>query len=579
MSRAKLFAILGLLLGGVLAVFALDRLVEARRQQHFDLVVAIRDLTRFQNNLAEEILRLRQDLALHYDGLVEIQDRTKATSAVIEGLVQTQAGDLELHKAYQAFDRACEAQRVAVERFKSLQSLDRNARHYLSTLASLVVAEIHDAAQSIAIKLELEQIVLDSVSAILASKDEAALRARIRDLSARLESSGLAGARAFLVHADFALANRQRLDREIRSILDHEVRDSIDALRAMHEEKLGRALKTADSQRVALWAIAGGFALLSVFALLRLRQTNEALAARNEGLEDEIRSRSAQIAQSQKLESIGQLAAGIAHEINTPAQYVGDNLEFLEQSVGEIQPLLAFCTALAADRTGPEDSPEASIEKLVELSKLAAELDLEFFREELPRAIVQSREGVGRISKIVLAMKEFSHPGSGEKKPVDLNHALQSTIMITGNEWKYVAEVETDLASDLPLVPVLAGELNQVFLNLLVNAAQAIAESGRGTEEARGHIGVTTRLDDGFAVIEISDDGAGIPAEIVDRIFDPFFTTKEVGKGTGQGLAIARSMIVDRHGGTLSVESELGRGTTFRIRLPLGESSSEAIAS
>ena len=278
------------------------------------------------------------------------------------------------------------------------------------------------------------------------------------------------------------------------------------------------------------------------------------------------------LAQAQKLESIGQLAAGIAHEINTPAQYVGDNVEFLEQSFAELGELLKMYRALQAAAEAGEVSPEL----ISEVSAAAANADIEFLSEEIPRALAQSREGIGRVTTIVRAMKEFSHPGSAEKKPVDLNRAIESTVTVASNEWKYVAELETDFDAQLPSVPCLAGEFNQVVLNIVVNAAHAIEEGQPEGQVEKGKIRISTKREgEDWVVVEISDTGPGMTDEIRSKVFDPFFTTKEVGKGTGQGLAIAHSVVVAKHRGTIEVESEIGQGTTFRIRLPLGGASDQ----
>ena len=271
-----------------------------------------------------------------------------------------------------------------------------------------------------------------------------------------------------------------------------------------------------------------------------------------------------QLTQAQKLESIGQLAAGIAHEINTPIQYIGDNGAFLKD---------AFRDLLRAIPPQPAASGSAVGAPCTTLPP-AQEADVEYLREEIPKAIVQLLEGAGQVAHIVRAMKEFSHPGPAEKTPLDINRAIQSTILVSRNEWKYVAEVTTDLDAELPPVPCIAGEFNQVILNLVVNAAQAIEdvvkESGR-----KGAIQVSTRRKDEWAEIRVSDTGGGIPEAIRTRIFDPFFTTKRVGKGTGQGLAIAHAVVVQKHQGTIDFESQPGAGTTFVIRLPLGTSRGE----
>jgi PAS domain S-box-containing protein len=275
-----------------------------------------------------------------------------------------------------------------------------------------------------------------------------------------------------------------------------------------------------------------------------------------------------QLVQAQKLESIGQLAAGIAHEINTPTQYVGDNLEFLEEAFNRLGQLLPKYGELleAAEAAGVNSGLPA------QLHSLTTEIRLDYLLTQIPRAISQSLEGTSRVANIVQAMKEFSHPDAPEKTAVDINRAIQSTVTVARNEWKYVAEVLLDLDASLPPVPCLPGEFNQVVLNILINAAHAVADVvGRDGQNPKGQILVSTRQDGNWAELQIRDTGAGIPEEIRHRVFDPFFTTKAVGKGTGQGLAIAHNVIVDKHGGAIDFESEIGKGTTFIIRLPIRE--------
>jgi len=270
-----------------------------------------------------------------------------------------------------------------------------------------------------------------------------------------------------------------------------------------------------------------------------------------------------QLRHGQKLEAIGQLAAGIAHEINTPTQYIGDNAVFLRDSFANV---LVFLNGLQ-DRVNLAAPLDCESLK----SELQA-LDLDYLKEEIPRALQQSLEGVSRVSKIVSAMKDFSHPGGAERERVDLNRAIESTITVSRNEWKYVATLETDFDPTLPPVPCYPSEFNQVVLNLLVNAAHAIAEANEGKDVGPlGVIRVSTRNLVHAVEISISDSGTGVPKQIQSRIFDPFFTTKAVGKGTGQGLSIARAVIVDKHGGTIDLCSEPGQGALFIIRLPLGE--------
>ncbi len=267
---------------------------------------------------------------------------------------------------------------------------------------------------------------------------------------------------------------------------------------------------------------------------------------------EQLREGERQLAHKQKLESIGELAAGVAHEINTPVQYIGDNARFLEHAFHD---LLQLAGRVSGHPEPPGSDPvDDSI--------------LEHHREEVPKALEALLDGTGRVARIVRAMKEFSHPGPIERLPVDLNHGIESTILVASHEWKYVADITTDFDPDLPPVCCVAGEFNQVILNLLVNAAQAIAEVEKAPG-TKGAIHISTRRDGDFVEIRVSDTGCGIPEAIQSRVFDPFFTTKAVGKGTGQGLALAYSVIVKKHKGTIGVESQPGRGTTFVIRLSL----------
>jgi PAS domain S-box-containing protein len=272
-----------------------------------------------------------------------------------------------------------------------------------------------------------------------------------------------------------------------------------------------------------------------------------------------------QLRQAQKLEAVGQLAAGIAHEINTPMQYIGDNIRFLEESFGSLSQALQSHTSLLAAAKTNTLTPEV----VATTEEAVAAADTTFLFEEIPSAVKQSLEGVDRVTKIVRAMKEFSHPGAHEKAPADLNRAIESTVTVTRNEWKYVAELKLELDPELPSVPCLIGEFNQCIVNLVVNASHAISDVIKGKSGAKGTITICTRRDGDFAEVRVSDTGSGIPKAIRPRIFEPFFTTKGLGKGTGQGLAIIYASIVRRHGGTVSFETEVGKGTTFIVRLPL----------
>ena len=272
-----------------------------------------------------------------------------------------------------------------------------------------------------------------------------------------------------------------------------------------------------------------------------------------------------QLQQSHKMEAIGQLAAGIAHEINTPVQFVGDNTRFFQESFDDLMQIIKQQQeSLEAARSN------SLTDDLVEKTEtLIEEIDLEYLEEEIPVAIEHSLKGVERIAKIVQAMKIFAHPGMVAREPVDINEEIGKTITITRNEWKYVAELKTDFDESLPPVPCFRAEFNQVILNMIVNAAHAIAEVNKDNQSDRGTISVRTVNAGDHAKICIGDTGAGIPEDIRHKIFDLFFTTKEPGKGTGQGLAISHSVIVEKHNGTLDLETQEGKGTTFIIGLPI----------
>jgi PAS domain S-box-containing protein len=278
----------------------------------------------------------------------------------------------------------------------------------------------------------------------------------------------------------------------------------------------------------------------------------------------------AQLRQAQKLESIGQLAAGIAHEINTPTQYIGDNIRFLEDAFHTVADLL-----VAVKRFGELRDPSTLLPAIAEIRAGIENADLGYLLDEIPRAVSQSLDGVERVAKIVRSMKEFSHPGNEEKQAIDLNRAIESTITVSRNEWKYVADVVTRFDSNLPRVTCLPGDINQVLLNLIVNAAHAIGDKLHGTPGEKGEIGIDTCRDGNWVEIRVRDSGTGIPTEIQSRIFDPFFTTKPVGRGTGQGLAIVHSVITERHGGTIRFETQPGQGTTFILRFPIQDKTPE----
>ncbi|MCB1667864.1 MAG: PAS domain S-box protein [Pseudomonadales bacterium] len=270
---------------------------------------------------------------------------------------------------------------------------------------------------------------------------------------------------------------------------------------------------------------------------------------------------------AQKLESVGQLAAGIAHEINTPAQFISDNLVFLQDSVADVLKLVGDLR---------EEVKASGVQALAEsVESKCEEVDLEYLEGEITPALVQSYEGISSIARIIRAMKDYSHPGESIEL-ADINKAIDSTVTISRSEWKYFAVLETEFEEGLPMVECVVSDINQVVLNMIVNASHAIVERYDDPDNLEGRIGIKTKSLEDKIAIEISDNGAGMPESVKSKIFDHFFTTKGVGKGTGQGLSLAYRMIVEKHGGKIEVDSTVGVGTTFRILLPVKQSGADS---
>jgi signal transduction histidine kinase len=364
-----------------------------------------------------------------------------------------------------------------------------------------------------------------------------------------------------VVLLDLNLPDSDGID-TVRAISGRSREVAIIVLTARADDELGQRAIAAGAQDFLSKSEINERALLRAFryAVQRQRVINH-----NDELAEQLRRERAALAQAQKLESIGQLAAGIAHEINTPAQYVGDNVRFLRE---QFEVFLQIAESHLQLLDGA-DSVTAWPERAKRCRELLASLDVEFARREVPAALEQAMEGLDRVTTIVRAMKDFSHPGTAHKEPANLNRAIQSTVTVCRARWKYVADVEMELEEQLPDVPCIVAEFNQVVLNLIVNAVDAIAERNKLAADKKGRIRVRTRVNGDHAEVSVTDDGCGMPESIQQRIFDPFFTTKEVGKGTGQGLSICRDVIVNKHGGSIGVRSAPGVGTTFLIRLPL----------
>ncbi len=346
------------------------------------------------------------------------------------------------------------------------------------------------------------------------------------------------------------IAARQR--RRNQAVLEEGLRTSIDQFENDAEAR-ARELAVANVQLQSKQTELQG-------ALDKLVDTNLRLQA--EMKEKSRIERELQVAH--KLEAVGQLAAGIAHEINTPTQYIGNNIHFLAEAFADLQTVVSKFKEAYDARTDVE-----SCHRLLQAAeKEAADVDISFLYEEIPDAFSAITQGITTISTIVGAMRNFAHPDSEIKELGDINRAIESTLAVAHSEYRYLATIDCQL-EEIPLIPCLLGGLNQVFLNIIVNAAHAIADAGRSVDSGLIKIRTSTDEEAGMLTITFEDNGCGIDQATRERIFDPFFTTKEVGRGTGQGLAIARDIVVDKHGGRINVASSVGEGTTFSISLPL----------
>ncbi len=383
----------------------------------------------------------------------------------------------------------------------------------------------------------------------------------------------------FTSHAQAIQEHEQLMRAEADKVFSGLVPDIVYDLQAGLDETYARDRQQSVFYRIALFALILLLIIYSVRKVLqvstyvqllqrargnleaRVRARTEDLTKANRALETQIEERErmeGELRMAQKLESIGQLAAGIAHEINTPAQYVGDNIRFLSSSWDDLESVMqAWETDMENDSRDNKSIREAW-----------NKADVPFLRDEVPVALREATSGVDQIAQIVRAMKEFSHPGDESLRPIDINHTIENIVTVARNEWKYVADIDFDFDVNIPSVPCNVSGLNQVILNLIVNAAQAIADNAENGE--KGVISIQTRQDADWVRVVIEDNGPGIPESIRSRVFDPFFTTKEVGSGTGQGLAIAYRIVTEQHRGSISVTpGSDDRGARFTIELPV----------
>lgn len=383
----------------------------------------------------------------------------------------------------------------------------------------------------------------------------------------------------FTAHVHAIREHEHLMHGEAASVFSGVVTDAIGDLQVGIDEEYARERQQSVWYRIALFVL---ILLLIIFCVRKVIQVSayvQLLQRARNNLESKVHDRTVDLTEAnraletqmeererienelrmaQKLESIGQLAAGIAHEINTPAQYVGDNIKFLASSWDDLELVMQ---AWEADMN-THGAESASVHDAWNKA------DVPYLREEVPVALREATSGIDQIAQIVRAMKEFSHPGDESLRPVDINHTIESIVTVARNEWKYIADIEFDFDTAIPPVPCNVSGMNQVFLNMIVNAAQAIASHAKDGE--KGKITVQTRKDAKRVRIVIEDNGPGIPEAVRNKVFDPFFTTKEVGSGTGQGLAIAYRIFAERHQGTISVTpGSDGCGARFTIELPI----------
>lgn len=273
----------------------------------------------------------------------------------------------------------------------------------------------------------------------------------------------------------------------------------------------------------------------------------------------DLKATQAQILQSEKMAGIGQLAAGVAHEINNPIGFIGSNLDALTDYMEDVTNLLEKYKALQEGiKSGAGTITDEIKKQLTEVVEFEEEIEIDYLKEDIPELLEDCKEGTQRVGQIVADLKSFAHPGNDKQMLMDVNAGLETTLNVVHNEIKYKATVKKEFGK-ISMVEGFPQKLNQVFMNILVNAAQAIEENGE--------VSVTTLMEDKNVIVKISDNGCGIAPENLPKVFDPFFTTKEIGKGTGLGMNIAYN-IIEEHGGKITVNSEVGKGTTFTISLP-----------
>jgi signal transduction histidine kinase len=547
--------------------------------QNRDFVALLAARRSLDQTVVQHALEARFALAANYDQLasddLNLRRLQLEGSAFLPKFLRG-AERLGIERDLDRYGALADRRRLLLERFKSKNALLRNSISYFPSLAAdlvrrardpALVARVNDLrAQTLNLALQTNRGVSDS------QRDS--VRAVATLMAASADASERRGLELMLSHARVIASEKEQTDGLLQQILALPIDEARKEVSACYQDAYLRATSRASKFGSFVSALSVLLLVLVAYAGLRLRRAAAELGRYNERLETAVSERTAELnqemarraqmeielRQAQKLESVGQLASGIAHEINTPIQYVGDSIHFLRDAFADFTRVLdAYRAGLAgAEANGVVLLPFEAAREVEE------ELDLPAMKSEVAQAFELTLDGTKQVAHIVSAMKSFAHT-SVDKAPTDLNAAIENTLIVARNEYKYVAELELELG-ELPEVTCNAGGIRQVVLNLLVNAAHAISDVVDKSGE-RGLIRIRTEVQGSDVVVSITDSGGGIPEAVAPRIFDPFFTTKPLGKGSGQGLAISRS-IIEQHAGKLWFETT-AKGTTFFIRLPL----------
>lgn len=571
MTRQKLERITLVCATFALGIFLLrgahvDRQDELRRS-----LVLLDEISSIDALMDAELLRVAYGIRTNYDTLTQLQSS-------LRGKFELLSADGFVHHPLPS--QAIEVKLRLSEDFKTEFSIHRNSVTIANALMQSAIRDANHAHQDDLYHLEaaIWRFISKVNAPTAAELDQQLERLRANSSKSSADSLRLSSIES---HIRMLLQKDSMINELVESYFQVPLEPEILSLNLALRQDFDKAVEQAVLYGVGLFCLTLtllGYGTRKAYLAHRyvslLKDLNAELEARvaertaelqeaNQSLAREMEERSemeARLRMAQKLESIGQLAAGVAHEINTPCQYVSDNLNFVEDSWANLAPLFNACHAASQDAA--EQLPSSVI------TSLWRDADGDFLLSELASAISESKEGMKQIRDTVQALKEFSHPDSDAMLPADINHLIQNALMVSRNEYKYVANVELVLADPAPVAPCYSSLISQVLLNLIVNAAHAIEEKNNSLPGATGCITVSSVADADHVIVSVTDDGPGIPEAIREKVFDPFFTTKPIGKGSGQGLAIAHKVIT-QHGGRFELDTKLGVGTTFSIHLPL----------